>query len=140
MDKNINLDVSELKNINIYQVTKEYNTIIINHNNNIIRFTFYENDVDKTIKSFKSRIKELNIKFKLEEIQQIIFFISKNWLVLIGKEINNWQYNRSKTSFNFDIDVDNNKENKYNPDSKTQLSIEEWKIGLKEKLDKAFRK
>lgn len=136
MEKNINLDISELRNLNIYQVTKEYNTLIINHNNNIIRFTFYENDVDKTIKSFKSRIKELNIKFKLEEIQQIIFFISKNWLALIGKEINNGEYNRNKTSINFDINDDNNKKNKFNADSKTQLSLQEWKIGLKEKLDK----
>lgn len=137
MEKNINLDVSELKNLNISQITKEYNTIIINHNNHIIRFTFYENDVDKTIKSLKSRIKELNIKFELEAIQQIIFFISKNWLVLIGKEINNGEHNRNKASIDFGINDNRNKGNKVNTDPKIQkLSLLEWREGLKEKLDK----
>ena len=111
---------NKLKTNGISKIAKENDTIIIVYNDNPIRFTIYE-DYDKTIKSFekssKYTIQDKSLK------QQIILFISNNWLNLY-EEITNTILNDQQ---------DNNNNRLYI--EKLDIPFEDWQKELSKKYD-----
>jgi hypothetical protein len=109
---------NELKINGISRIAKEHDTIIVVYNDNLIRFTIYE-DYNRTIKSFEKYSND-TIQDKVLK-QQIILVICNNWLN-ICKEIANTK-------------IDSKDNNKLHIE-KIDIPFEDWQKELSKKYNK----